>query len=139
MFVLIQNLLSSCRLRCRSGCESMLTLNGTLDCIRNCAERMFIHGNFWRLTGRGSRVHFGGSYLPGFPFTRKLDTVDCQPHALPRIRGIQHGEVEEGFGAAGTHDRGCEGECAHLEDIGVAEHFVERAGVGGDGFAGGRS
>ena len=44
-----------------------------------------------------------------------------------------------GFGAVGTHHRGREGECAHLEDIGVAEHLVEGPGVGGNDFVGVRS
>ena len=43
----------------------------------------------------------------------------------------QHpGRIEDGFSSVLAHHCGREGECAHLEDIGVAEHFVECPCVG---------
>src|SRR5579863_10533557 len=46
------------------------------------------------------------------------------------------GGIEYGLGAVGAHHRGRKGECAHLEDVGVAEHFVEGPGVCGDSLVG---
>ena len=49
----------------------------------------------------------------------------------------QHpGGIEDGFSSVLAHHCGCKSECAHLKDVGVAEHFMESPCVGRDDFVG---